>query len=249
MCGRFVSPEEAAIERAFHLGRRSRPNPFVRRFNVFPTDTIALLRRPSDAEELELAAGRWGLVPHWWKEAKPPRSSHIARVEEASGKPMWRDAWARARCLVPAEGWYEWQAVERADPASGEIKRAKQPYFIRRADGELCCFAGLMSYRKEPGTGGALRSCAIVTIKAEGPLAAIHERSPLVLPESAHADWLDRKLTDPREVNAVAAARVPPDEFTPWKVRQLINNTRLDGPELIEPMEEGEEPGPERPRD
>jgi len=92
MCGRFVSPDEAAIERAFRLGRRERPSPLARRYNVFPTDTIAFLRLPSDAEELELAAGRWGFVPHWWKDAKPPRLSHIARVEEAAGKPMWRDA-------------------------------------------------------------------------------------------------------------------------------------------------------------
>ena len=236
MCGRFVSPEEAAIERAFHLGGKSRPNPFARRFNVFPTDTIAFLRLPSKARELELAAGRWGLVPHWWKEAKPPRLSHIARVEEASEKPMWRDAWARARCLIPAEGWYEWRAVERADPVTGEIRRAKQPHYIRRGDGKLLCFAGLTSYRKDPRTGQALRSCAIVTAQAEGALAAIHERSPLVLPESAHAAWLDRDLSDTRRVNAIAAARVPPEEFTHWRVRLLVNDTRLDGPELIEPV-------------
>jgi putative SOS response-associated peptidase YedK len=116
MCGRFVSPEEAAIERAFHLGRRDDPNPFARRFNVFPTDTIAFLRLPSNAEELGLAAGRWGFVP----------------------------------------------------------------------------------------------------------------------PETAHGDWLDRRLTDPRKVKAIADARVPPEEFTHWKVRLLVNDTGLDGPELIE---------------
>jgi putative SOS response-associated peptidase YedK len=237
MCGRFVSPEEAAIERAFHLGRRSSPNPFVRRFNVYPTDTIPFVRRLADSEELELAAGRWGFVPHWWKGAKPPRLSHIARVEEAAEKPMWRDAWSGARCLVPAEGWYEWQAVERTDPATGEIKTAKQPHFIRRADGKLSSFAGLMSYRKDPRTGEPLRSCAIVTAQAEGALAAIHERAPLVLPESAFADWLDRKLTDPRKVNSVAQARIAPEAFSHFKVRLLVNNTKIDGPELIEPAE------------
>jgi len=72
--------------------------------------------------------------------------------------------------------------------------------------------------------------------QAEGALAAIHERSPLVLPESAHAAWLDRDLSDTRRVNAIAAARVPPEEFTHWRVRLLVNDTRLDGPELIEPV-------------
>ena len=176
MCGRFVSPEEATIERYWYLGRHNFKL-LPRRFNVFPTDTIAFLRRPSNSGELELAAGRWGLVPHWWKEAKPPKTSFIARVEEAAGKPMWRDAWSRARCLIPAEGWYEWQAVERVDPATGEIKRAKQPHFIRHADGRGICFAGLMSYWKNPETGEALRSCAILTASAAGPLAEIHDRA------------------------------------------------------------------------
>src|SRR5260221_680558 len=114
MCGRFVSPEEATIERYWHLGRRNSPNPFARRFNVFPTDTA----------------------------------------------------------------------------------------------------------------------------EASGALAEIHARAPVVLPESAPAAWLDRKLTDPQKVDAIAAARVPPDAFTHWKVRLLVNDTHLDGPELIEPAEE-----------
>src|SRR5712691_4685505 len=186
MCGRFASPEGKAIARFWHIGRHSNPNPFARRFNVFPTDTIAFIRRPSNSSELELAAGRWGLVPHWWKEAKPPKTSFIARVEEAAGKPMLRDAWSRARCLIPAEGWYEWQAVERVDPATGEIKRAKQPHFIRRADGALFGFAGLMSYRKDPKTGAALRSCAIVTTQAGRAAGADpRARAPRALGERA----------------------------------------------------------------
>jgi putative SOS response-associated peptidase YedK len=238
MCGRFVSPEEALIARYVDFGRSSNPNPFARRFNVFPTDTIAFLRLPSNSDELELAAGRWGLVPHWWKDAKPPRTSFNARLEEAAGKPMWRDAWARARCLIPAEGWYEWQAVERTDPATGEIKSAKQPHFIRRKDGGLFCFAGLASYWKNPQTGEALRSCAVVTAAAAGPLAEIHDRAPVVLPESAHARWLARELTDPEEASAIAEARLPPAAFRHWKVRLLVNNAKADGPELIEPAEQ-----------
>jgi putative SOS response-associated peptidase YedK len=236
MCGRFVSPEERALERAFDLGRRDNPNPFSRRFNVFPTDTIPFLRMPSNSDRLELATGRWGMVPHWWKEAKPPKTSFNARLEEAAGKPMWRDAWSRARCLVPAEGWYEWQAAERVDPATGEIRPAKQPYFIRRKDGAILCFAGLMAYWKNPKTGEALRSCAILTADAQGPLAEIHERAPVVLPREAYDAWLDRGLVDPAKVKAVAGQRLPPAELTQWKVRLLVNNAKSDGPELIEPL-------------
>ena len=237
MCGRFVSPEERALERAFDLGRRDNPNPFSRRFNVFPTDTIPFLRMPSNADRLELATGRWGMVPHWWKEAKPPKSSFNARLEEAAEKPMWRDAWSRARCLVPAEGWYEWQAVERVDPATGEIRPAKQPYFIRSKDGAILRFAGLMAYWKNPKTGEALRSCAILTAPAAGPLADIHERAPLVLSPEAQDAWLDRRITDPKRVEQIAGRRVPPAELTQWKVRLLVNNAKSDGPELIEPLE------------
>ena len=240
MCGRFVSPEERALERAFDLGRRDNPNPFPRRFNVCPTDSIPFLRLPSNSDRLELATGRWGMVPHWWKEAKPPKTSFNARLEEAAQKPMWRDAWSRARCLVPAEGWYEWQAVERVDPSTGEIRPAKQPYFIRRKDGAMLCFAGLMAYWKNPKTGEALRSCAILTAPAAGPLAGIHDRAPVVLPREAYDAWLDRKLVDPDKVKAVAGQGVPPSELTQWKVRLLVNNAKSDGPELIEPVADEE---------
>ena len=234
MCGRYVSPEEAAIARAFRLA--ARPNPLARRFNVCPTDTVPFVRARADSGEPEIASGRWGLVPHWWKEAKPPRASFNARVEEAASKPMWRDALARSRCLVPAEGWYEWGPAERTDPATGEIVAAKQPRYIRRADGALACFAGLAAYRKDPKTGDALRSCAILTGPASGALARIHERTPLVLPESAYGAWLDRGLDDPAAAAAIAARRLPPEAFAHWPVRLLVNDAGRDGPELIEPL-------------
>jgi len=237
MCGRFVSPEERALERAFELGRRDNPNPFARRYNVCPTDTIPFLRQPANASRPELALGRWGMVPHWWKEAKAPRTSFNARLEEAAEKPMWRDAFVRSRCLIPAEGWYEWQAVERVDPSTGEIQKAKQPYFIRRADAALFCFAGVASYWKDPKTGEALRSCAILTSSATGALAEIHDRAPVVLPESAYGAWLDRKLTDPAKAKALAEGALPPSAFARWKVRLLVNDSKSDGPELIEPSE------------
>jgi len=236
MCGRFVSPEERALERAFELGRRDNPNPFARRYNVFPTDTIPFLRMPSNSDKLELATGRWGMVPYWWKEAKPPRTSFNARLEEAAEKPMWRDAFARSRCLIPAEGWYEWQAVERVDPSTGEIQKARQPYFIRAKDAELFCFAGLMAYWKN-SSGEALRSCAILTAAAEGTLAQVHDRAPVVLSPDAYGSWLDRKLTDPKQAKALAEEQLPSTAFTQWKVRLLVNNAKSDGPELIEPLD------------
>ncbi len=231
MCGRYVSPEEAAIARAFRLAARA--NPFPRRFNVCPADTVPFVRARADSGELEVALGRWGLVPHWWKNAKPPRASFNARVEEVAVKPMWRDAFSRSRCLVPAEGWYEWGPAGRADPATGEILGAKQPYYVRRADGALACFAGVAAYWKDPATGAGLRSCAILTAPAAGALAAIHDRAPLVLPESAWAAWLGR--ADAGSAREIATQGLPAGAFVQWPVRPFVNDSARDGPELVEP--------------
>ena len=157
MCGRYVSPGQASIERAWQI-RRSSGLDFVRRFNVQPTTAVPLLRLADG--ELVLAAARWGLIPHWWKRDKPPGFAINARLEEAAGKPMWRDPMRHARCLLPAEGWYEWQAL-----AGG-----KQPHHIAREDRKPFCFAGLMSVCNDR------LSCAILTKAAEGPLASVMNR-------------------------------------------------------------------------
>jgi len=102
MCGRYVSPDQAAIEQAWKVDRTN-SNPFVRRYNVQPTTDVAVLRLLDGARVLE--AARWGLIPHWWKQDKPPTYSLIARLEEAAGKPMWRDPLRRTRCRRPALGW------------------------------------------------------------------------------------------------------------------------------------------------
>ena len=237
MCGRYVSPDQAAVERAFHLSRRQSGALFERRFNVFPSATVPILRYSSALKEVQLDAARWGLVPHWWKQdALPDRTNHIARLEEAPSKPMWRDAWSRARCLIPAEGWYEWQVVEHTDPVTGEVKQAKQPHFVRRVDGRLFCFAGLRSYWNHPQTGERLLSCAVLTAAAQGSLAGIHERTPAVLPESSYASWLDPKLTDPEKVRPIVETRAAPEEFIHYKVRPLVNDAKAEGPDLVEPL-------------
>ena len=113
MCGRYVSPDEAAIERMWRIGRDS-PNPFAgltpfgRRYNVTPTTKVAVIQRDRDKEQLVLTEARWGLIPHWWKEKTLPRFTINSRSEEAQTKPMWRGPYRHWRCLIPAEGWYEW---------------------------------------------------------------------------------------------------------------------------------------------
>ena len=234
MCGRYVSPDEAAIEREWRIGRHN-INPFTRRFNVQPTSIIPIIRLYRESGDLELVTARWGLVPHWWKDAKPPNFTFNARLEEAASKPMWRDAIRRARCLIPAEGWYEWQERERAGAGAAKARRYKQPYFIHRRDGRPLCFAGLMSLWSPAGGGEPLLSCSILTTSASGHLSAVHDRMPVTLPDETHAAWLDRELKDGAKAADLIQLRVPVGELEHYPVSTLVNNGRADGPELIQP--------------
>jgi putative SOS response-associated peptidase YedK len=214
MCGRYVSPEQASIERAWQV-RRSSGLDFVRRFNVQPTTAVPLLMLEEGS--LALTAARWGLIPHWWKQDKPPTFTINARLEEAAGKPMWRDPMRRARCLLPAEGWYEWQAL-----AAG-----KQPHYITREDRKPFCFAGLMS------VWNAQLSCAILTRAAEGPVAQVHDRMPVVFADAAHAGWLDPALED---ATGYARANAQSRDFIHYPVSKRVNIARNEGAALIEPL-------------
>ena len=141
------------------------------------------------------------------------------------------------RCLIPAEGWYEWRVVEQTDPQTGEILRAKQPHYIRRNDGHLTCFAGLLSWTRQPGAAEPLLTCAILTTAASGALTELHDRMPVVLADEAHEQWLDPALRDAARASAIARAGQRFDAFIHFPVRKLVNSTRNDGPELIEPLE------------
>ncbi|MEB2325178.1 MAG: SOS response-associated peptidase [Burkholderiales bacterium] len=233
MCGRYVHPDSAAIERAWHVGRAS-GDPFERRYNVLPTTPVPILRAAPGSGALELVMARWGFIPHWWKEARAPQSTINARSEEAAAKPMWRDAYRRARCLIPAEGWYEWREMERIDRATGEVKRYKQPYFMRRADGAPFCFAGLMAARRAPEAEAAALSCAILTRAAAGRVGEVHDRMPVVLPAAAHAEWVDPALTDAARVAAIVAGAATDFRYAP--VSTAINGRGAEGPRLIEPI-------------
>jgi len=233
MCGRYVSPDTAAIERAWHIGRTN-SNPFRRRFNVLPTTNTPILRGNPATRALELVEARWGLIPHWWKQAKPPQHCFNARSEEAAGKPMWRHSYRHARCLIPAAGWYEWQAVERADPRTGEIRISKQPHFIYRHDKKLICFAGVMAMNTPEGKDPLL-TCALLTRDAAPSVAMIHDRMPVVLPGALFDSWLDPDLQKSEDVAAVVArAQV---DFAHHPVSIKLNTAKNDDPSLIDPLD------------
>jgi putative SOS response-associated peptidase YedK len=231
MCGRYVSPDDAAIERYFTIDRRS-PNPLVRRFNVAPTTLVPIVRRTQDGLS-ELRKARWGLVPTWWKQAELPRLTFNARSEEAASKPMWRQAHRQSRCLIPAEGWYEWQETEVVDRSSGEVRKVKQPYFIHRAEEPVFAFAGLVSWWSRPDTD-PLVSCALLTKAAAPALEYIHPRMPVVLRAEDLDRWLDPQLSADVVAEAVTRAQ---GTFASYPVSTRVNNARNESPDLIQPVD------------
>jgi putative SOS response-associated peptidase YedK len=239
MCGRYVSPEEAAVERAWHVGRRNWKTPFGKpRYNVAPTMRVILLRRDTASPEIDLAHARWGFVPYWWKEATPPRGRFNAKAETAASNGMWREAFSRARCLLPALGWYEWREEERIDKATGELVRVNQPWYIARKDRRPFCFAGLMSQWKDPGDPDATLTCAVLTRPGAGRAGEIHERMPVVLPDEVHPQWLDPAQVDPVRAGALIEEHAQTD-FELVRVGRGINRTEEDSEKLIEPLEVG----------
>ncbi len=233
MCGRYVSPAQAAIERAWHIGRTN-SNPFRQRYNVLPTTQVPILRRAAAANELELTEARWGLIPHWWTKPKAPTSTINTRSEEAAGKPMWRHPYRHSRCLIPAVGWYEWKPMERTDPATGEVTTYKQPFYLRvERDGPVC-FAGLMSTWTPEG-GEPRLTCAILTRAPSSSAAEVHDRMPVILREAAHRDWLDPELKEAAKVTEIIATKAI-NKVSHYPVSTRLNSSKTDDEKLIEPV-------------
>ena len=232
MCGRYVSPTEADMERYWKLTDAQIRNPLAQRFNVSPTTPVPSVFLENGAAVIDRA--RWGLVPIWWKQPKLPPFTFNARIEEAATKPMWREPLKNSRCLVPAMGWYEWKEAEQIDPATGEVKKVKQPYFLHLPEKKLIHFAGLMSRRHAENEQGYELSCSIMTKEAIGPAAQVHTRMPVILADDCRG-WLDRRLSDSETVLAFAEEKaVSAVEFHPVSTR--VNYSKNEGAELLEPF-------------
>jgi putative SOS response-associated peptidase YedK len=233
MCGRYVSPEEQDIEEFWNVRA---DNPFPRSFNVAPTMQVPIVYADRHDGSRKLSLARWGLVPFWWKEPKPPGHAFNARLEEAATKPMWRKSFREARCIVPAAGWYEWKKMDRVDEATGEVRQYKQPYFMHLPERRPIGFAGLMAWTKPEGSDEWVGSCSILTMKASGVAADVHDRMPVALAESAHAAWIDRELDDPEKVAALIAEHNLADEIVMHAVSTRVNASRADDALLLEPV-------------
>lgn len=226
MCGRFAfySPREAMID-VFELPPDT---PAVQpRWNVAPTQFVATVRATADGAR-ELAMLHWGLVPSWAKERSVGHRMINARADTLAAKPSFRTAFRRRRCLVLADGYYEWRA---GAPGAG----GKQPYFIRPEHGGPIGMAGLWERWRDPASGEPLESCVIVTTDAMDTLRRIHERMPVVIPRERFAEWLDPANEDVAALQALLApANAGPLVATP--VSRRVNSPKNEGGDLVEPV-------------
>lgn len=223
MCGRYVTPGIAAMERHWHIGRHNWLPLVLPGFNVAPSTQVPIILRGADGA-LEGHAARWGLIPHWWKKPEPPSMTFNARSEEAAEKPTWRDALKSRRCLMPASGWYEWCAVP--DPGR------KQPYYVQGAQDGPVAFAGLWS-RWCPADAEPLLTCAVLTRQAAPSIAAIHHRMPVVLRPEHFDEWLDPATPADRIRDIIADARI---DLSGYPVSTAVNSTRNSSQELLAPL-------------
>lgn len=235
MCGRYsITLPVEALRRMFAVEGGVIPN-WPARYNVAPTQDVPLVRLNAEGAR-ELVAARWGLVPGWAKEIASSAPLINARADGAAEKPSFRDAFRKRRGLMPADGFYEWQATDG---------KAKQPWRIARADGEPFAFAAL--WERWRGPDGPIESCALLTTDAPPSLAAIHHRVPVILPPETWARWLDPETPQP-ELQALLAP--PPDGvLAAQAISTRVNAVANDGPELWEPATaEPPQPKPARPR-
>ncbi len=237
------------------LSSPQQPPPGHPDYNMAPTKLapVVLTRAPARDSEAaaqaadtgeELAPVRqlrlltWGLVPSWAKDVRVGARMINARAESLLDKPAFRRAAATRRALVPAQGWYEWQASPVALDVKG--KPRKQPFFISRADGQGLAFAGLYEFWRDPATPaddpyGWVTSFTIVTTSAEPGLDRIHDRQPLVLDRDRWADWLDPSTTALDDVRELMAAPGP-GRFRAWPVGRAVNTTGNNDQSLVEPL-------------
>lgn len=221
MCGRYtLTTKPNDLAKAFGLD--ATPEDLAPRYNIAPSQWVPVI---TDTRPRRLEAFRWGLVPSW---AKDPSIGHRminARAETVAEKPSFRSAFRRRRCLIPADGFYEWRR---------DGKR-KTPICIRRSDGAPFAFAGLWETWK-PTSGEALHSCTIITTEPNALMATIHDRMPVILAPETYDLWLDSTIDD-RDLLRGLLSPCPDSWLKYYVVSMLVNSPANDTPQCMEPID------------
>jgi len=226
MCGRFtLAASPTALASLFDLDAALLP-PLAPRYNIAPTQAVAVVRAAPGDGRREMVLLRWGLIPSWAKDPSVGSKMINARSETITERPAFRVAFRRRRCLVPADGFYEWRREDGK----------KQPYHITLADHRPFAVAGLWERWKAP-TGDVVESCTLLTTDANDLVRPLHDRMPVILAPADYALWLDPDVTDPILPEQLLHP-FPPAAMALRPVSTRVNSVRNDDPGCIAPIGE-----------
>ncbi len=219
MCGRFTLRTPAAQIAKYFNTSAQREWQLALRYNIAPTQTVPIVRQSGDGRELALL--KWGLIPSWAKDNKIAASLINARAETVAEKPAFRAAFKRRRCLVPADGYYEWKKIDA---------KTKQPYFIRRRDDQLFAFAGLWEHWEKGSE--PVETFTIITTDANPLTQSVHDRMPVILNPDEFDLWLDPEFEGKEHLQSLLK---PYDDnlLTMYPVSRTVNSPKNDSPECI----------------
>ncbi|MCT7949933.1 SOS response-associated peptidase [Ancylothrix sp. C2] len=221
MCGRYTLTRLAEdVGRIVQASINSNLKP---RYNIAPTQPVATILQPKSGKERELRILHWGLIPSWAKDESMSARMINARAETVAEKPSFRSAFKRRRCLVVADGFYEWQTQGKK----------KQPFYFKLKNGEIFGFAGLWEHWEKDGN--VVESCTIITTNANDLMQPIHDRMPVILHPKDYDLWLD---PDQEKVDVLQGLLQPysQEEMTAYPVSTIVNKPANDSPECVEPV-------------
>jgi putative SOS response-associated peptidase YedK len=222
MCGRFtltIDPDH--LQEAFPWA--DIPDDIAPRYNIAPSQPVAVIPNTGDNK---LSMYKWGLIPSWAKDLAIGDRMINARAETLAEKPSFRNAYRRRRCLILADGFYEWKQIPGA--------KSKQPVYIRLETGRPFAFAGLWEIWNSPD-GSEIRSCTIITTQPNSLMEPIHNRMPVILPPDGYRQWLATEDRQPAQLNDLLIP-YPPDEMIAFPVSRMVNTPQSDTPDLIQPV-------------
>ncbi|HEY7489410.1 MAG TPA: SOS response-associated peptidase [Streptosporangiaceae bacterium] len=247
MCGRYASTKaRQELLDEFQIDLDATEDALEPDYNVAPTKQVpAVIKRApkgsgAEGEEAEavrtLRTLRWGLVPSWAKDLSIGNRMINARLETVHEKPAFRRAFARRRCLLPADGFYEW--YELKSPGEQPKKPKKQPFFIHPRDGDMMAMAGLYELWKNPEDEWVW-TCTVITTAATDDVGRIHDRMPMIVEPEMWTAWLDPDTNDPETIRGLLRPAMA-GRMEAYPVSVTVNNVRNNGPSLVEPLPDGD---------
>ncbi len=218
MCGRFtLTVDPAQLEDIFPWAVIS--TNISPRYNIAPSQSVAVI---PNIKNYRIDLYRWGLIPSWAKEAAIGNRMINARAETINEKPSFRTAIKKRRCLILADGFYEWMPSPE--------NKSKVPYYIRLSSGDVFGFAGLWDLWASPD--GPIKSCTIITTQPNELVAPIHDRMPVIIPREAHMKWLNPNEINPQSISDLLVP-FPANQMQAYPVSRAVNDPRIDSPALI----------------